>query len=320
MGEGFKDKKASLIVMGIFELLGGLLCVLLAAVMLLSMVIAPSELSVPQLLMGMAVYVVLAVWLIGMAIGTIRSRRWARLLMLAVSWLMLGCGIMAMGMMVFLLPKAFASLDMPDETVKITLIFSYASMAMIYLLFPSIGILFYGNRNVRATIEHADLGPSWTERCPLPVLALVIMLAMAASSILMMSVFNFAMPFFGTVVSGGQGAIVLLGCSAICITLAFGVHKLRPAAWWGVLVMLCLGVVSQWITYSRIDLMDFYKAMGYSEPMLQQMRQMVWMDGSTYRVMAIGYAVPGLIYLLLLKRYFKKPNQGEGDDRRNNPA
>ncbi len=314
MDDGFRDKKACLIVFGIFELLGGLLCALLAAVALIPLAIAPNEMSMPQIFMGMSVYVFLAVWLIWMAIGTIRARRWARLLMLAASWLMLVCGILAMVMMFFLLPKCYAAVGMSDEMVTLVLLGTYGFMALVYLLFPAIGILFYGNRNVRATIEHADPGPSWTERCPLPVLILVIMLAMASSSILMMGFMNFTMPFFGTLVSGWQGAIVLPGCSFICVALAFGVYKLRVAAWWGALTMLFLGTLSQLITYSRIDLMDFYEAMGYSEKMLQQIQSMNWVDSPMFGAMSIFYAVPGLIYLLLLKRYFKKPNQGEEHD------
>ncbi len=309
----YRDRTASLLVFGIVEILGGLLCALLAATMIVPLVISPNEMSLQQVLMGMSVYVFLAVWLICMATGTIRIRRWARVLMLAASWLMLVCGILAMGMMFFILPKCYSSVDMPDEIAKVVLIGTYIFMAVIYLLFPAVGVLFHGNRNVRATFEHHDSVPSWTEQCPLPVLVLVLMLAMATVSVLMMVFMNFAIPFFGTIVAGWKGAIILVSCVFVLISLAFGVYRLRPLAWWGVLALFSLGVASQLITFSRIELISYYEAMGYSEQMLEQMRAMNWMEGSLLGAIAAIYAVPGFIYLLLIKRYFEKPNRGEGD-------
>ena len=97
--EAFKDKTAGLIVVGIFEILGGLFSGLLFFLSLLSMMLLPDELSSKQTLMGSSVYAFFAVWLIWMGIGTIRARRTARLLMLASSWIMGVCGVFAMAMM-----------------------------------------------------------------------------------------------------------------------------------------------------------------------------------------------------------------------------
>lgn len=52
---------------------------------------------------------------------------------------------------------------------------------------------------------------------------------------------------------------------------------------------------------------------GYSDQMLHQIQNMNWVDGPMLGAMSVVYATPGLIYLLLLKRYFEKPNQGEGN-------
>lgn len=306
MQEEYRNKKSSLVVFGIVEILGGLCCALLTAIALIPLIVSPNDSSIPQIVPGLLVYIFLSIWLIWMAIGTIRARRWARTLMLAGSWLMLAYGILAMGVIFFILPKCYASLEIPNEMTSALLIGTYVFMAVIYLLFPTIGILFYGNRNVRATIEHSDPGPSWTDCYPLPVLVLVMMLAMAAASMLMMSFMNFTMPFFGILVTGWQGAIVLFCCFSICVALAFGAHRLRSVAWWGVLGVLSLGLVSQLITFSRIDLMDFYEVMGYSDQMMQQMRDMNWMDAPMFVAMSLTYAVPTLIYLLLIKRYFEK--------------
>lgn len=304
MEEGYKDKKASLVVFGIFEIIGGLLCALLALVTLLPLVLTPDKMPMRQMMPGMLVYVFLSVWLIWMGIGTIRACRWARILMLVASWLMLVCGVMAMGMMGFLLPKSFASSGMPDAMVMPVMVITSITLAVFYLLLPTIGILFYGGRNIRATFEHCNPTPSWLEQCPLPVLALALMLALSMVSMTMLCFVNFAIPFFGIILSGWAGAIGLLCGFGICGLLAVGVFKRRPAAWWGTLAMLLLGVSSQMITYSRIDMMDYYAAMGYADQMLQQMKTVGW-SGTTFQIMGVIYALPALACLLWLKRYFR---------------
>ena len=290
MEEEYKDKKASLIVFGIFELLGGLFCGLMATVTLIPAMFSLSEISFRQVIAGLMVYVFFAVWLIWMGIGTIRARRWARVLMLAGSWFMLVCGMMAMVMMFYIMPKTLTAPSLPDETVTAVLVGIYIVLAIIYLLFPAIGVLFYGNRNVRATIDHRDPKPSWTEQCPLPVLILALMLTLATTSILMLCFMNFATPFFGTIISGWPGAVVLLCSLGILISLAVGVYKLRLGAWWGALAMLLLGTLSQVITYSRIDIMDYYVAMGYSDRMLLQLnRRGLAINGSTVLLLGAAY-------------------------------
>lgn len=306
MAENYKDRKASLIAFGIVELLGGLLCACLALVTLIPLMLVPSDVSALQIVPGMLVYVFFSVWLIWMGIGTIRARRWARLLMLAGSWLALAVGVMAVGIMFFILPRSFARSDIPDEMVGIVLVITFLFMGVFYLLLPCIGVLFYGNRNVRATFEHSDPVPSWTEPCPLPVLVLVLMLSLAAASPAMLCFFHFAIPFFGTILSGWPGALIVFGILAICCSLAVGVFKVRPAAWWGVLAMLVLGVASQLITYGRIDMMDYYVAMGYTDQMLQQMKSLDWLNEKTFGIMTVFYVAPALVYLLWVKRYFKE--------------
>lgn len=305
MSGEFKDKKAGLIVMGIFEILGGLFCGLFFAMALLSVAVLGDEISTKQTLIGSSVYAFLAVWLIGMGIGTIRARRGARLLMLASSWIMGGCGVLAMGMMFFVLPGSFETAELPAEMVTPVLVVVYIILAFFYLVLPTIGILFYGNRNVRATFEQRDASPSWTESCPLPVFVLVLMLLLGALSMMMLCFMNFALPFFGVIISGWAGAVVLLGAIGICLWLAQGVHSLKPWAWWGTVGLLLLGVVSQLITYSRIDIMDYYVEMGYSDRMLLQLNNMEWINASSFNIMAVVYAAPALIFLLFLKRYFR---------------
>ncbi|MDF7823535.1 hypothetical protein P4B35_05880 [Pontiellaceae bacterium B12227] len=309
MGEEYKDTKAGLIVIGIFEILGGLFCALFFGISVLSLVFLHDAAATRQMLSGVSVYGFLAVWLIWMGIGTIRARRGIRLLMLATSWIMLVCGMLAMVMMFFVMPQAFEVSEVPAEMMKPILVGVYVVLAVVYLLFPTIGILFYGNRNVRATFEHRDSAPSWMEGCPLPVLVLVMMLLLAAISLLMLIFMNCALPFWGIIVSGWAGAVVLLLVVGACLALAQGAHNMRPWAWWGVLALLLIGLASQLITYGRIDVMEYYRAMGYTDEMLLQLSKMEWVNSTSFNLMALFYSAPGFIYLLFIKRYFKSTEQ-----------
>ena len=80
------------------------------------------------------------------------------------------------------------------------------------------------------------------------------------------------------------------------------------------LLALSLGCLSQMLTFSRIDLLEFYEAMGYSDQMLQSIQKMDWMNGSLMSGMSLIYSIPALVYLLWIKQYFEKQNKGEKDD------
>jgi len=124
-------------------------------------------------------------------------------------------------------------------------------------------------------------------------------------SLMMLCFMNFALLFFGIIISGWAGAVVLLGAIGTCLWLAQGVYHLKTSAWWGVLVLLFLGVVSQLLTYSRIDVMDYYVEMGYSDRMLLQLNNMEWINATSFNVLAVIYSIPTLIFLLFLNPYFK---------------
>ena len=306
MEEDYKDKQSGLIAFGVVELIGGAVCGLFSLISLLPLLFASTDMPACRMVPGVLVYVFLAVWLVGMGIATIRGRRWARVLMLAASWFGLACGILAMGMMFFVLPKSFSGA--PSEVGRAVIVVVFIMLAFFYLLVPAVGILFYGNRNVRATFEHMDPDPCWAERVPLPVLILFLMLALSPLSFVMLSCMNFTVQAFGVLLTGWQGALVALCGAACCIWLSVGVFRMRPAAWWGVLALLAAAVVSQLITFGRIDMVDYYTALGYSDQMMLQMERSDLLDRAVFKGMAFAYAVPGFVFLLWVKRFFKTEN------------
>jgi hypothetical protein len=88
---------------------------------------------------------------------------------------------------------------------------------------------------------------------------------------------------------------------------AWAVYRLRPAGWWIVLVSLCIVSVSAWMTFSRIDLAELYRIMGYSERQMDTVKQFGFLQGNRLAYFSMAGVVPMLGYLLFVKRYFRTP-------------
>jgi len=168
-------------------------------------------------------------------------------------------------------------------------------------------LLCYSGRNVRATCEHRHPTPSWTERCPLPVLILALLMCVSVFSGIMQIMANFIHPFFGTLLSGTPGMIAWIFNGLFCAFIAAGLYKLKPAAWWGVLVYYTLFMISNVLTFSRITMDDFYTAANYPESLRVQMQQSPWMNEMWLINAGLLFILPMLIYLLFIKRYFEQP-------------
>jgi hypothetical protein len=140
------DRSTGLIVFGILEMLLGYLCALLVPLMVLGQVMsakatggAPNyRLAIPGVLM----YGTLAVALVWLGIGSVRCRRWARALVLVLSWSWLVVGVIAVGFTVFWFPKMMAGL--PSNEVKVVVfLFTIAFLAVIFIVVPGALVFFY---------------------------------------------------------------------------------------------------------------------------------------------------------------------------------
>ncbi len=309
--QSFKDRSGGLIAVGIFEILGSVLNALTFILMVVILLIEPSDSPLSYSLMTLLIYATLSVWLLVMGIGTIRGSRWARLLMLSASWFGLITGISCIGFMAIMFPSMLSSQNMPKESALVVVTITGVILTIMYLILPLIGILFYSGRNVRATCEHRHPNPSWTERCPLPVLILALLMCLSIFSGIMQIMTNFIHPFFGTLLSGTPGLIAWIINGLCCALIAVGLYKLKPAAWWGVLVYYALFMTSNILTFSRITMDEFYSTANYPESLQIQMQQLPWMDEMWFIKIGLLYIIPMLIYLLFIKRYFEQPKTEE---------
>lgn len=127
--------------------------------------------------------------LIGLGIGTLQARRWARKLLLASGWAW--CGLMVIQFVCFLvmLPgmnsweNAFSGAAGAPSTSPGAMASGLAFQVIFNLVAyagsatPGIAlILIFGLRNVRLTCEQLDPGPNWTDRIPIQVLPFLLIL------------------------------------------------------------------------------------------------------------------------------------------------
>ncbi len=106
---GYKDRSTGLLVFGILLILLGALCALFVPLMILGQTMSAShtgmEPNYRMILPGAVMYGALAVAFIWLGIGSIKARRWARALMLVLSWAWLVTGVTAFAFLAVLLPQ-----------------------------------------------------------------------------------------------------------------------------------------------------------------------------------------------------------------------
>ncbi|HEY3664133.1 MAG TPA: hypothetical protein VGL24_13345, partial [Chthoniobacterales bacterium] len=169
---------------------------------------------------------------------------------------------------------------------------------------PLIWALFYGGKNVKATCEARDPVIRWTDRCPLPVLGVVLWLIFGAFCMALMSVFHSVTPFFGLVLSGPAGTAVYLVLAAVWAYGAWALYRLDRRGWWIIFLGMVLFCLSSLMTYARHDLSEIYAAMGYSPEQLKLLQGMPMLQGRAMMWSTLIFTVPYLAYLLYIRKFF----------------
>jgi hypothetical protein len=271
---------------------------------------AAAAMSLSMMIPGILVYVLAAVWFIWMGIGSVKARRWARALVLVSSWLWLITGVNGLIFMLLLMPDMYEQMgesgQMPPVAALIMKYTMMVFMTVFYAIIPTVLVLFYGSKNVKATCEFRDPQVRWTDKCPLPVLALSLLFGFWAVSMPLTVFYGCAIPFFGSILTGLPGAGVVLLVALLAGYVAWGTYKLSFNAWWGAVLLITTWALSTAITFSRVNILDFYEKMNFPEQQLETMKQFNISQG--YLALFFGLWAAGLLgYLLYTRRYFVPP-------------
>lgn len=311
----YHDRKTGLIVFGVLEIAFGLICVLLLLFLLMSQALAVRNPNMPHgphaMFAAMFIYVAAAVTFIWLGIGSIMARRWARAILLCFSAVGLVVGIFACASMVFVLPHMFDFIAQQGRTplqpgaMLIAKIVASVFIFFVYFVIPGAMFLFYRSPHVKLTCEVRDPVERWTDRCPVPALALSLFMGACGLMFLGVLIRHHVIPMFGSYVSGGAGLLLCIVLGGLMLYLAYGIYRLQIQAWWITLVMQMLYSASSLVTTLVGNPEEMYEKMGIDRhnaamsSALMSSPGFKWMTGMSF--------IPWLVWLLCIRRYFNKP-------------
>ncbi len=320
----FKDRKAWMIVFGIFQIILGVVCALMVPLIIVALLgsaaqqgVTEDPMSISSIISGVAFYLVLAVWFIWMGVGSINTTRWARALTLVMSCIWLVCGLIGYFFLVFYMPDIYDQMAMSGEIepgLAIVLKYmTYAFISVIYIITPGVFALFYSAKSVKATCEFRDPKIRWTDKCPLPVLGLSLTFGLGIISMIGVLFSGSVFPFFGHILSGISGAAVILVVIGVLAYLCRGIYRLELKAWRTAVLFVILASLSAIITLMNTDLRELYEKMDYTQSQIELMEQYDFLQGSDMVVYTGLIMLIFLVYLVFTRKFFITKEEKESD-------
>jgi hypothetical protein len=240
-----KDSGAGLILFGSLQILIGLACAMFTLY-----IASGSEIAVRQgagggaaVASGLIVYGVATVYFVSVGVGSMRRRRWAQALSVVVSAMWLAGGAVGTLFILVMLPT------IEQRVANTSGAFILGGAIVVAILVPLAILLYYRQPSVRLMCETADV-PRWTDRVPLPILAIIIVLAFGSLALLA-NLSNPVIAVFGNNVTGAPAALTLLGLSILSAWLAVQFCRLKESAWWTLVLLQVIGCVAATVSLVR---------------------------------------------------------------------
>lgn len=322
-GGAYRDRRAALLVFGILEIVLGIGAWMIMALMLFGATMAARQgASMGSMVPGVLIYGLGGLLYIVLGIGSLRARRWARALWWVVSLGWLLCGLLGGLMALFWVPSLFKNFPAgqapPPQALAVVFFVIAGFFLIVMIAIPLCLFLFYRSPHVKATCEAAQTEPSWTDACPLPVLASSLWLGVTSLMLVVMPIaYGGLFPCFGVLVPGLAGVLLWLLVAGLALGAAVGLYRLQAWGWWlGLGVFLALGLTTV-LTYSQPDnLQQLYQGMGLPAEQLEQMARMGFMRPGFMVVSTLGGILPFLGLLLWAGASMRSWNGGaSGSDR-----
>jgi len=264
-----RDRSGWLLFFGIVEILIGAASCLLGAFVLLAIAfLSRSQPTAPipspvGLMLNLLISSAAGAFFIAMGVGTIRARRWARAVMLIVSWPWLLTGVLGMGFLYLLMPvvdemvSAQSGKPMPFGVW----VFMFGLFAAMSVVMPLVFIIFYSDGHVRRTFEDRHAAGSWVDGRPLPILAFAGAMWLYAL-LLLAGVPRGVTPVFGLLLTGGPAYVVGTLHALFCVWLGMEIVRMSKAGWWMNVIYPVILHISGWLTFKYIGMERMLEAMG----------------------------------------------------------
>ncbi|NNJ69967.1 MAG: hypothetical protein HKP10_01605 [Kiritimatiellales bacterium] len=308
-GDPEKDRSVALVFAGVLEIVLGILSFSLA--MLLMVVLSSTGLGAMKpghLWVVMAFMFYLTGWFIVMGMGSMKARRWARVLVLVGAWVTLFFGTLLMAMLLYILPEMHNLLTdsgLLNPDAALVMLYSWTSiMLLLQVVFPLFAIVFYSMKGVETTCERLNPDPCWTDRIPLPLMAMGFVSALGTLSIVMAAPTHYVVFLFGRVVDGGAGLTIVLLISLACCYVGWGAFTRKMHAWWGAYALVLITSSSMMLTFSEMDMDVLYARMGYSAGQIAQLGEYHVFNPAMLTFVSCVWGAMACIYLVWVRDCF----------------
>jgi hypothetical protein len=282
-----------------------------------AMATSPISPGVIMILVGLQYGLLAAVFITG-GIGSIRCRNWARILMLVVSCLWLGFGLLGTLMTAFILPAI-----MRQQPGNLLPGFQRAFMAgmiavetVFMVLLPAIFLFFYSRKSVRATCLAQKVAQDSTPTAggmpapglPVPLGILGVLQALGALSVFAFLFMRVTL-VFGVILHGAAAFLVLLTFSVLSGYAAWATFRQKFIGWKIALFFWGFGLINTLVTWvHQPDLLRLYREMGFNDKMVRIYEQFPQLL-SVFWVGPIVGITAFLVFLLYTRKFFLKENQ-----------
>jgi len=304
-----KDRSVGLVVFGTVDIVFGIFCFSLAMLLLITVSsLGMGALKPAHFKMAEGALFFLTGWFIVMGLASIKARRWARALLLVGAWMAIFFGTLALALILYVFPEMYSIIAdsgsfSPTASLGM-LYFSVFVLVLLQLVFPVFGIVFYGSASVRATCERINPEPSWTDRHPLPLIAMTFISATGCLSIVIAAPSNYVVFLFGHMVDGLPGFAVVALVSVACGYVGWGAFTRRMHAWWGAYALVFLISASLMLTFSEMDMASIYACMGHSDGQIENLQRFYPFSSAMLTYMACVWGIMACIYLLWVRDCF----------------
>ena len=274
----YKDRRTWLAIFGVIEILIACFFLLMAVVMVgatRSIRPQPGQPPMPQgfFYVVAVFYGLIAGYFITVGIGSMRAKNWARIAMLAISWIWLVIGVFSVAVLGLLMPTIFRqqqaemqrqglSHPLPPEFYHSLLVITLAFQVVVMVILPLVFIIFYTSKNVKATcLGDSAIRLGTGSNLPVPLLILLGWAILGLLGAVVAMWLNIALIM--SVVVKGIAARAVFGLYGIAYAYSIhGIYKRKIEGWWAALFLASFGSVSTLISHLRTDPIQFYREFG----------------------------------------------------------
>jgi hypothetical protein len=177
-------------------------------------------------------------------------------------------------------------------------------LIILQLVFPLVAILFYSLKGVQATCERRNPSLCWTDRCPLPLMAMGFVSGVGVSTVLLGATTNYVVFVFGRIWTGFPGFLVVAAIAFACGYVGWGAFTRKMQAWWAAYAVILLTSSSMMLTFAEMDMEQLYGRMSYSLEQIAHLQQFQFISPATLTFVTCIWGIMACTYLVWVRDCF----------------